>query len=405
MSHLPGRRSTGLPALALACLAAAGCEPPPAPPAPPPPQVTVAFPERRAVTPEEFFNGWTAAVETVEVRSRVRGHIEAVHFRDGDLVKAGDLLFTLDPRPFQADVDAARAEQKALEAQAVAARKERARLEDLLGKGGASQKQVEKAQADTEALEARIAATAAQVQRLALDLEYARITSPIAGRVSRAQLTVGNLVGAGGADPLLTTVVSVDPVFVYFDVPETSLLRNRTRKQEQDPQHLLKPVADLAMPFQFGLDTDAGWPREGLLDFAENVVDAGTGTLRVRGRAANADGYLVPGARVRVRLATAEPEEQLLVPDAALQADQSLRYVLVVGPEEKVLRRDVLPGRLLDDGMRVLLPGGKEGEGLQPGERVIVEGQARARIHAPVQAVDRDGQPVTARGAGAPAAK
>lgn len=405
MSRRSGRRMPGPAALALACLAAAGCTEPPAPPPPPPPQVTVAFPERRAVTPEEFFNGWTAAVETVEVRSRVRGHIEQVHFRDGDLVKAGDLLFTLDPRPFQADVDAARAEQRALEAQLVAAQKERVRLEDLLGKGGASQKQVEKAQADAEALEARIAATAAQVQRLALDLEYARITSPIAGRVSRALLTAGNLVGAGGADPLLTTVVSVDPIFVYFDVPETSLLRNRTRKQAQDPQHMLKPVADLAMPFQFALDTDAGWPREGQLDFAENVVDAGTGTLRVRGRAANADGYLVAGARVRVRVPCGEPEDSLLLPDAALQADQSLRYVLVAGPDDKVLRRDVRPGRLLDDGMRVLLPAGKEGEGVQPGERVIVEGQARARLHAPVEALDREGRPVPAGGAGGPAAK
>lgn len=405
MSRHSGRRMPAPAALALACLVAAGCKEPPAPPAPPPPQVTVTFAERRAVTPGEFFNGWTAAVETVEVRSRVRGHIEQVHFRDGDLVKAGDLLFTLDPRPFQADVDAARAEQRALEAQLVAAQKERVRLEELLGKGGASRKQVEKAQADAEALQARVAATAAQVQRLALDLEYARITSPIAGRVSRALLTAGNLVGAGGADPLLTTVVSVDPVFVYFDVPETSLLRNRSRKLAQDPAQFDKPLADLSWAFQFALDTDAGWPREGRLDFAENVVDSGTGTLRVRGTAANADGFLVAGSRVRVRVACGDPEDSLLVPDAALQADQSLRYVLVVGPDDKVLRRDVSPGRLLDDGMRVLLPAGKEGEGLQPGERVIVEGQARARIHAPVQAVDRDGQPVTARGAGAPAAK
>lgn len=401
MSNDTGRPgSAALAASAvLASLALGGCAPPPAPPPPTPPKVTVAFPELRPVEEDEFFNGWTAAVETVDVRSRVRGHIQTVHFRDGDIVEAGDPLFTLDTRPFQASVDQARADRRALEAQLLAARKERARLEELLGKGGASQKQVEKQQADVEALEARILATAAQEQRAELDLEYAHITSPIAGRTSRALLTEGNLVGAGGSDPLLTTVVSVDPIHIYFDIPETSLLKYRAVRQAVEPEKLAQPASAKSLPFSFGLDTDEGWPREGLLDFAENVLDSSTGTLRVRGVVRNPDGFLIPGTRVRVRMVTGAAERTLLVPDAALLADQSLRYVLVVGPDEKVLRRDVRPGRLLDDGMRALLPGPEPERDLQPSDRVIVEGQARARLNMPVEALDRDGQPVAKRGA------
>ncbi|MBM3984714.1 MAG: efflux RND transporter periplasmic adaptor subunit [Planctomycetes bacterium] len=404
MSNDTGRRAraAGAAAIVLASLAAGGCTPPPAPP-PPPPKVTVVFPELRAVEEHELFNGWTAAVETVDVRARVRGHIETVHFRDGDIVKAGDPLFTLDTRPFQAAVDQARADRKALEAQLVAARKERARLEELLGKGGASQKQVEKQQADVEALEAHIAATAAQVQRAELDLEYARITSPIAGRTSRALLTEGNLVGASGTDPLLTTVVSVDPIHVYFDIPEPSLLKYRAVRQAREPEKLGQPASAKALPFTFALDTDEGWPREGLLDFAENVLDSTTGTLRVRGVVSNPDGFLIAGTRVHVRMVTAAAAEALLVPDAALLADQNMRYVLVVGADGKVQRRDLLPGRLLDDGQRVVLPGRDPERDLRPADRVIVEGQARARLNMPVEALDRDGQPVAPRGA-APAA-
>ena len=397
----PLARAAGALLFALASLAVPGCKPPAAPPAPPPPKVTVVLPELREVRDEEVFNGWTAAVDTVDVRSRVRGHIEKVAFHDGDIVKAGDLLFQLDDRPFKADVNQAKAERKALEAQLVAGRKEQARLEELLAKGGASQKQVEKQQADVEALEARILAIGADIERQQLNVEYSRITSPIAGRTSRAQLTAGNLVGASGTDPVLTTVVSIDPIYVYFDVPESSLLKYRTVTQSREPGKLESSIAASKVPFSFGLDTDEGYPRNGELDFTENVVDQGTGTLRVRGTVSNPDGFLIAGARVRVRLTSGEALKAAVVPDAALLADQSLRYVLVAGPDDKVLRRDVRPGRLLDDGGRVLLPapGGKPEDGVQPTDRVIIEGQARARLHEPVEALGKDGKPVAARGA------
>jgi RND family efflux transporter MFP subunit len=390
--------------VAMATFALAGCGPKAERPAPPPPKVTVAFPESREVQDEEVFNGWMAAVATVDVRSRVRGHIEKVNFQDGEIVEAGTVLFTLDARPYQADVDEAMADRKVFEAQIVAERKEQARLEELLGKGGASQKQVEKKQADVKALEAQIAATTSQIERLQLNVEFSKITSPIAGRASRANLTAGNLVGAGGSDPVLTTVVAVDPIHVYFDVSERALLRVRSATQEKDPAQLAKALSSARFPFSFGLDTDVGFPREGVLDFSDNTVDARTGTLRLRGSAPNADGFLVPGTRVRVRLTPGEPTQAVVVPDAALVADQTLRYVLVVGPDEKVLRKDVRPGRLLEDGMRVLLPvpGEKEGQGVLPTDRVIVEGQARARFFEPVEALGRDGKAVP-HGAAPPA--
>jgi RND family efflux transporter MFP subunit len=384
-----------------ALLAGAGCmEEAPAPPAPPPPKVTVTFPEQRDVADDDDFNGWTAAVETVEVRSRVRGQIEQVHFEDGDLVKAGAPLFTLDQRPFEAEVARARSSKLALEAQLVASGKEQARLQELLGKGGASQKQVEKSVADVGALEAQIAAAQSEVDRLALDLEYSLITAPISGRLSRALLTKGNLVDAGGTDPLLTTIVSVDPVQVYFDIPERLVLKYRTHAVATDGDLGNRTLASRKLPFRFGLESDDGYPRAGVLDYADNLMDATTGTLRVRGIAANADGFLVAGARVRVRLAVAEPAPGTVVPERALLADQDRRYVLVVGPDETVLRRDVRPGRLLDDGGRVLQPlPGDDAAGVQPSDRVIIEGQARARIHEKVEALDADGRPVPAAAA------
>jgi membrane fusion protein, multidrug efflux system len=395
----PSRAGAAHAALLALSTLVAGCgdEAPPRA-APPPPKVTVVFPEARDITEEERFNGWTAAVATVDVRSRVRGHIEQVNFEDGDIVEKGQLLFTLDARPFEADVEEAIANRRVFEAQLVAESRDLARLQELLTKGGASQKQVDKKDADVKALEAQIKATSSQIERLQLNVEFSRITAPIAGRASRAQLTEGNLVGAGGSDPVLTTVVCTDPIEIYFDVPERSLLRFRSETQRDDPTQLAEPVSVRQVPFEFGLETDTGYPRQGVLDFAENLVDAGTGTLRLRGIAPNPDGFLVAGSRVRVRLRSGKPLAAVLVPDTALLADQSLRYVLVVGPDEKVLRRDVRPGRLLDDGLRVVLPvsADRPDEGLKPTDRVIVEGLARARLHEPVEALDRDGQPVPA---------
>ncbi len=383
-------------AAALAALASVpGCraEAPPRA-APPPPKVTVVRPEIRDYAEYEDFNGWTAPVAVVEIRARVRGHIEKVHFRDGDMVKAGDVLFTLDPRPFQAEVDAAVGQVKVFEAQRVAAQKEHARLKELQAKGGASMSQLEKAEADVASLDAQIESQGREIDRLRLDIEYSKVVAPISGKVGKAELTEGNLVNAGGSDPILTTVVTMDPIQVYFSVPEKTLLRVRERREKAAPGEAARRMSERKVPFRFGLETDRGFPREGILDFADNRVDPETGTIQLRGVHDNPSGLVVPGTRARVRVVIDETVKVSVVPDIALMADMDRRYVLVAGEGNKVVRKDVLPGRLLDDGMRILLPAGKEGEGVGPSDRVIVHGQQRARIHYPVEPLDAAGSPV-----------
>jgi RND family efflux transporter MFP subunit len=385
-------RASALAVVALAAVLAGGCRKEVVRPPAPPPRVTVVLPVVKEIVESDDFNGWTAASATVEVRARVRGHIEKVHFKDGDVVGKGALLFTLDPRPFEAELEGARSKQKVFEAQLVAAQKEFARLSELVTKGGASQRQVEKAEADVGALQAQIEAQAREIDRCALDLEYSKITAPLSGRTSEAQLDEGNLVNAGGSETLLATIIAQDPIHVYFDLPERTLLVRMAAIRDEGGREKVT-LAERKIPFRFALETDEGFPREGTLDFAESQVNAATGTVRVRGSVPNKGAVLVPGARVKVRVDRGGPVRAMLVPDVALMADQDRRYVLVVGDDAKVLRRDVRPGRLLDDGSRVLIPA-KEGEsGVLPTDRVIVQGQARARIHYPVEALDKDGKP------------
>ena len=200
------------------------------------PRVTVAHPVVRDLMDEDDYNGWLTAHDTLELRSRVRGHIQAIHFQDGDIVQKGQLLFELDPRPFQVEINQALANARALEAQKVAAEKDVARYTELLKSGGASRQQLEKAQADAQAYDAQIAAKMEEVKRFELDLQYSKITADLTGRISKANLSEGNLVNAGGSDPLLTTIVSIDPIYVDFNVDERAMQRlpgNRHGPAEQ----------------------------------------------------------------------------------------------------------------------------------------------------------------------------
>lgn len=366
----------------LACLAAIACQKDATPPpAPKPPQVTVATVETREVTDFDEFNGYLDSAKTVEVRARVRGHLQKVHFKDGQLVKAGDLLFELDPRPFQADIDRAEALVTALKAQQEAAQKEKTRQESLLGRGGASQSLVDKLTADVIALGAQATAQEKEVARLRLDLEYSRITAAIDGKIGRAMITEGNLVNAGGEDPLLATVVSIDPIYLYFTVDERALQNYRKRAAAQGRA----PHEKLEVKFQFGLDTDTGFPREGTLDFGDVKVDPGTGTITVRGTVANGKGELIPGSRAKVRIAVSDPRQAAIVPDRAILADQDRRYVLVVDDKNVVGRRDVQLHKLLDDGMREVTPRDPKEQALGAKDRIVVEGLLRARLHKPVE--------------------
>jgi RND family efflux transporter MFP subunit len=377
------RRSFGPFLLLLAALGLAGCES--TAPAEKPkeaPKVTVAHPVVRELMDEDRYNGWLAASDTLEVRSRVKGHIQTIHFKDGDHVQKGQLLFELDPRPFQVEINEAKAYAKSLDAQKVAAQKDAARYQELLKSGGASRQQFEKAQADAEAYDAQIAAKLEEVKRYELDLQYARITADLGGKISKANLGVGNLVNAGGSDPLLTTIVATDPIYVYFPIDERAMQRYLKIGAARRGENKEVALRDLKIPFYFGLDSEKGYPHQGLLDFADNKVIEGTGTIEVRGVADNKEGLFVPGSRVRVRLPVSDKYPATLVPDTCVNTDQDQKYLLMVGDGKLVARQNVVLGRLLDDGMRVI-----EQPKLKPEAWIIMEGMERARINYPVEPV------------------
>jgi RND family efflux transporter MFP subunit len=374
-------------------LALTGCNseaPPAATEAPP---VTVQRPEARTLTDYEEFNGWLKEDQKVEVRARVRGYIDKIHFTNGQVVKKGDLLFVLDPRPFEAEIGRDQDKVRVFEAQKVAADKEEARLTSLQKTGAASTQQVEKAVADAQALQASISAAQNEVDRAKLDLEYSRITAPIGGRISKAELTEGNLVNAGGSsDPLLTTIVSVDPIRLYFNVDERSLQRYAKnlgtahgKFAGKKLSEVLADLKDVKSDFTFKLDGETGFTHQGTLSFGDNTIDPTTGTIQVYGLVDNKEGAFVPGARARVRLPIGKDYPALLVPDSAILSDQDKRYVLIVDDKNNALRRDVTLGRLADDGQRAILPADK----LPEGEKmknwwVIVDNLQRVRINYPV---------------------
>jgi RND family efflux transporter MFP subunit len=336
----------------------------------------------------------------------VRGHIEKIGFADGQIVKKGELLFQLDPRPFEADVGRSRDELRVVEAQKVAADRDYDRMKELVTTGAVSKTEADKSEARALSLAAQVEAAKQEITRKQLDVEYARITAPIGGKISRAQLTVGNFVNAGGTDPVLTTIVSIDPIYLYFNIDERSLQRYQKTYAERIRQGAT--VRQAKFPFSFGLDSDQGFPNQGVLDFANNRVDAGTGTIQVRGVVANPQNRFTPGSRARVRIPFGDPYQAILVPDTAILTDQDKKYLFLVNEKNVVYRRDVKPGRLLDDGMRVVNAVDK-GQEIKPSDWVIVIGLQRARINNPVEPMDGSGNAIvqakTSEGQPAAAAK
>jgi RND family efflux transporter MFP subunit len=357
------------------CLLALGCRrEPPAVASLPPPQVSVAAPLEREVVDFDEFTGRIAAVEEVEVRARVRGYLLKVNFTEGAEVKQGDVLFEIDPRPFQAELDAAKGQVAQWEAKLARAEADVTRNERLLPKGAASQKDLDTAIAERGEARAAIQSARAQVERAALDVEFAKVTAPISGRVSRANVTKGNLVNAGGADTTpLTTIVSLDPIYVYFDVDERALLQyQQAARKRIGGSERIPTVKEAKIPVYLGLSTESGFPHEGLVDFANNQVNAQTGTIQLRGVFANANRVFTPGLFARVRVPVSDKYQAVLVPDRAIGTDQGQKYLLAVNDKNVVEYRAVKMGRL-HDGLRVIE------EGLKPGELVIVNGIQRAR--------------------------
>lgn len=372
---------------------AAGCnEEPPAPKAAEPPKVTVAKPiVRENEVDTEEFNGWLMARESVEIRSRVRGFVQTIHFKDppagkpgeGEFVTRGTPLYELDPEPFKDEIVQAEQRVTLFQAQREAAQKDLVRVTELEKKGGASRAQVEKSEADLKALDAQIKAAETEVKLKKRDLEeYSKITAPIDGRIGRALVSKGELVKPG--ESLLATINSVDPIKIQFSADERTVQRYRLFAVRRAADKKLPTVKDVKIAFTFKLDTDADFSRQATLDFADNQTDPKTGTILLRGETANKDRLLVPGDRVIVRVPISEPYRALLIPDVAVNTDQDRKYLLVIGDKNLVQRRDVRLGKLVEQGLRVIETN------LKPEDRVIVEGLQRARVGNPVTPEEKD---------------
>ncbi|MBA4804644.1 MAG: efflux RND transporter periplasmic adaptor subunit [Brevundimonas sp.] len=368
-------------ASALMAAALYGCSPRSEAQAPPAPGVTVATPLVREVQDWDEFTGRFEAVQSVDVRARVGGYISGVHFRDGDYVRRGQLLFTLDPRPAQAALAAARAQLSQAQAQLTLARSELARAETLLESQAISQAEADTRRGALQTAEAAIAAANANVRARQLDLEFTRVTAPISGRVSDRRVDPGNLVAGGSsAADVLTTVVSSSPIHFVFDGSEAVLLKYQRQARQG------------AAPVQVRLQDETGFSRSGTLDFTDNAVDTASGVIRLRAVIPNADGFLKPGMFGQARLAGAGTYRAMLVPDAAVATDQARRIVYVVAADGSVAPRPVELGPLVD-GLRVVR------SGLRPDDRVIINGVQR--IQAPgmkVQARNGRIQPVAQAG-------
>jgi RND family efflux transporter MFP subunit len=348
------------------------------PPKQPPPEVTISKPVTREVTDYFEFPGQTEAVGEVEVRARVTGYLTKVNFVDGQNVKKGDLLYQIDPRPYQAELDRAKGELTRLLALADKAKADLARSERLRPSGAVSQDEYEQHVANLAVHRASIQSAQAAIRDAQLNLEFTTITSPIDGRVSRTHITEGNLVQPGVGDAtVLTMVVTTNPIYVYFNVDEHALLQYEEvafRSGEAHP----KILQGRRFPVEMGLSNETGFPHRGVLDFADNKIDRNTGTLRARGVFDNAKEYLTPGLFVRVRIPFGKAHPALLVNERAIGTDQRQKYLLTVNKEDMVEYRRVNVGRLLD-GLRVIE------SGLRPDELVIVSGLLRARPGAKVQ--------------------
>lgn len=353
----------------------------------PPPEVTVAKPDARKVTEFYEYIGRTASPEFVEIRSRVSGYLVKIHFSDGQEVKAGDPLFEIDRRPYEFALTNAKARLQQAESQLKLANITLDRASKLNQTNSISQQELDEASQKQVSSIADLNAGKAAVDQAELDLEFCDIKAPISGRISRASVTVGNLIQSGqsNTEPL-TTIASVDPIHVLFDVDEIAVLKFMALRRSQGVIAKFTDVRELNQKVQVALSSETQFPHEGILDFIDNRVRTTTGTLLVRAELANHDRLFAPGLFVRVRVPYGEAQDALLVSDRAILNDQNLKYVLTVGSDDVVERRDVELGNL-DNGMRVIKTG------LTANDRVIVNGVQRARPGAKVHPRMSEGVP------------
>jgi multidrug efflux system membrane fusion protein len=334
--------------------------------APPLQTVTVAPVPEREISEWDEFTGRLEAVDQVEIRPRVSGYIKRVTFTEGREVKKGEVLFEIDPRPYQAELARAEAELERAKSAAALAASDVQRAQTLVKAQAISREEYDSRTSAEAQGGAGVKAAEAAAQTARLNLEWTRVRSPINGRVSNALVTSGNLVEAGPPATLLTTVVSLDPMYVYFDSDEQTYLRYAGRARHGSNWRTAK------LPVYLGLANEDGFPHEGQLDFVDNQIDPNTGTIRTRAVFSNTSRALTPGLFARVKLVGDHKRKALLVRDAAIGTDQDRKFVLVVGQGDTLAYRPVVPGRLVD-GLRII------DSGLQPGERVVVNGLMRVR--------------------------
>jgi len=336
-------------------------------PAAPVMEVDVATVVSKTITDYKNYSGRLEAVDKVEIRPLVPGTIVAVHFADGALVKKGDPLFTIDPRPYVAQVDQAAAQLAAAQARNGYTSTDAARAERLLADNAIAKRDYDEKQNASHEAAANLKAAQAALETAKINLTYTQIVAPVSGRVSRAEMTVGNIVSTGSSAPLLTTLVSVSPIYASFDVDEQTYLRYLSRDSRA------------SVPVSLGLSNEDGFSREGKVASVDNQLDTGSGTIRVRARFDNADGSLVPGLYARIKVGGGTPHPAVLIDDAAIGTDQDKKFVMVVDADNRAQYREVTLGTM-SDGMRVIA------KGLQPGERIVVNGLQRVRPNDVVKA-------------------
>jgi len=382
-SHTPSTRITrrlamaGVSILAAAVLAACSGGHAEEAGAPPPPQVSAAPVLVKPVSQWDDFSGRVEAVQSVELRPRVSGYIDKVNYVEGDEVKKGDVLFTIDARSYRAELDRATAELARARTQATLSRSEAERARRLSDQQAISTETWEQRRATADQAQASVLAAQAAVDAARLNMEFTQVRAPIDGRAGRAMVTAGNLVTAGDSASVLTTLVSLDTVFVYFDADEGTFLRyaQMARKGERPSER------DSDLPVKVGLSGEEGFPHQGKVDFLDNQVTRSTGTIRVRALLDNTDRAFTPGLFARVQLLGSAEFQAMLIDDKAVLTDQDRKYVYVVDKDGKAQRRDITLGRTAE-GLRIVQ------QGLNAGDRVIIDG---------VQKVFMPGMPVQAK--------
>ena len=344
------------------------------PPPPAPPTVTVARPDVREVTRYVYFTGYTDAIYTVQLVARVEGFLEDIHYDVGSLVQKGDLLFTIDPKSFEARLKKATANLNAAISEEVLAQATFNRNKKAYSKKAVSEIAFLQAKSALATATANRAGAKAVVDDAALDLSYTKILSPVEGKVSRNLVDAGNLVGAGGSKTLLATVSTFDPIYAYFNIDEAIFM---TYKKNHPPQKGVEEEK-VAVPVELSLEGQKDYPYKGVTNYIDPTIDRNTGTIQVRAIFENTDMFISPGQFAKVRIPLFTDPNTLVVPEVALGADQRGRYLMIVDKDNRAQYRQVTVGQILLDGSIVIE------RGLTAEDLVIVNGLQRTRPGAPV---------------------